>query len=189
MTTAKPLTLVGDHRPPAIINRISLEDMRELWYWGPWKEPVPMGFDTCVTIVCTSRQKCLAYKGIQMHDDFLLDDDDNAESRAELVESDSSTASTTQVPSAIEQLNPPEGEGDIFDEGKHERPFYKRRFRLLSFKKFLAEVQEEVDGWRDITLIVNPRESSTGEFTADAILRAEEFLRDLGNAGLARGSE
>lgn len=173
-TMAKDLVHSRGHRrePPAIINRLPLEDMRELWSWGTWKEPVPDGFDTWVTVVCTSRQKCLTYKGIQTHDYFLLDD-----------ESPEPTEEGIGQPVASgEDLSKGEGVEDLFDDGKPEGPPYERRFRLVSFERFVDELRQEVRRSRDITLLVNPRKSSTGEFTADAIWRAEAFLRERGTA-------
>ena len=68
---------------------------------------------------------------------------------------------------------------DLFDDGTSERSPSERRFRLVSFEQLVDELRREVERYRFTTLIVNPRQSSTGEFTADAISHAEAFLRDL----------
>src|SRR5688572_13472429 len=67
----------GEFGPPTrIINHVPLEDMRELWYWGVWKEPTPFPFKTSVLVVCTSRQACRRYLNGQTHDHWWLEEDE-----------------------------------------------------------------------------------------------------------------
>lgn len=146
--------------PKKVISRIPLEDMRELWWWGPWKEPAPLGFSSEVLVICTSRAACLRYRNVQTHDYWLLDDDDIGET--------------------IEPAPPIQSDFEIFDEGANEGEGLGRRFKLLTFPQFVKEVQKmgKMMSWGG-TLLVNPRHDKDSNFDADGIFEITDFLRNL----------
>jgi hypothetical protein len=176
----KPL---HNRRPDAIFHRLPLEDMRELWYWGVWKEPLPAGFSTSVVVVCTSREKCLIYSGIQTHDHFLLDDESPESTKPG---DQPFLLSSDQTPRSLAKARHAEGNEDLFDDGNPKRSASGRRFRMVSFAQLLDELHVQVGRHSEITLIVNPRHSSSRVVTADAMWRAEAFLREHGAAVPAR---
>jgi hypothetical protein len=150
----------GDQRRSQdVFQRIPLEDVRELWYWGIWKEPVPSEFSTTVIVVCTSREKCKRYAAIQTHDDWLDDE-------------------STDAP----VIAPSENDRDLFDADGNE-VYGDRRFRLMSFETFVNELRRQIARFSPnhrITLLVNPFERSNRQFAADGMYRADEFLRASG---------
>ena len=135
---------------------LPLEDIRGLWYWGPWKEPVPSDLSTSVVVVCTSRKKCLTYAGVQTHDHWLLPED---------VDGDEGAPAPT----------PETRRREYFDEGQEDG---ERRFRRVAFDEFLHALGEELQraGHWGLTLLINPRRSPTRELVADAMWAADEFL-------------
>lgn len=146
------------NRAKSLISRIPLEDMRELWVWGSWKEPTPNGFSSHVFVVCTSRAACRHYASNRTTDTWLLAD--------ELGE---------------EAAKPPVPDDDsLFDASNDADRSGNRRFRLLSFNQLAKEIKAEarVAGDHGVTLLVNPRRGS-GRVEADAICRAADFLETM----------
>lgn len=144
--------------PTSLTTRIPLEDMRELWYWGTWKEHTPRPFSTSVLIVCTSRNACRRYLRGQTHDYWLLDED----------ESHAKTASTG-------------GDDDLCDDGTGGFDD-RRRFRLLSHAELLEAVRCEHARHSGLTLLVNPRSRGNATIEADAMLDVDSLLREQRSA-------
>jgi hypothetical protein len=144
-----------------LINRIPLEDMKQLWAWGIWKEPMPQEFDCTVFVVCTSREACRHYFHKKTNDLWLLSEEDAGSDR----------------PSDLGK-NSVLLDDDLFSASHDSDIIDKRKFRPVSFSQLLEEVtvKKQSHSWHDLTVVVNPRHDRNGQIEADAMFSAQEFL-------------
>lgn len=148
-----------EQRPSQIITRLPFEDLRELWYWGTWKELVPDGFSTTVIIACTSRDACLRYLKRQHNDNWLLVDTGEAE--------------------AEKLREAPSEPGDaIFDAGRG--PHRRGTFKLMTFVQFVAAVKKDAKNKPRVSVLINPRKEGGLRVVTDAIYTADALLEALG---------
>ncbi len=143
------------------IDRIPLEDMKELWAWGFWKESMPPEFSCEVFVVCTSREACRRYFYKKTSDLWLLSEE----------EADSGAVSVL----GRKALSFDE---DIFAAGHELDSLGKRKFRSVSISHLVEEVCRDYQhlGTQGLTVVVNPRHDSNGQIDADAMFSAHEFL-------------
>jgi hypothetical protein len=143
------------------IKRIPLEDMKELWLWGPWKEPMPIGFSTKVLVVCTSREACRRYFRKRNSDYWLLSEDDsNFGAEPDLGEIASSP------------------DDDLFESSPGQQSWHEGQFRLFTFSQLVEEVRREEHnaGAHGLAVVVNPQHDGNTWLEGDAMFSAKEFL-------------